>query len=429
MRVDDRPVPDVDTHQPSHPYVSKWPVWPVVAIGRTAPIFTYDDEFATWDDTDLLWDESSIAFVNGACDIAGLEVDTGNPDEHGVFDVGRCSFTLDNRTGAWSQYLPDGTPGRYGPGEQLDVWATDGIDSWWLFSGIISRWDEVDFDTIEVEAWDMFSNLNQPIGTYTPGVAGELPGDRCAAIMAAAGRSTAPVRFADGVVTLTAQETDVSPLEELQIVVQSDGGVLFVDADGTLVSMARSWRAGRTDQVDTPVVSDNVCSTPIVVWNGRLSTNDIGLANTVVLENKLPLQSMAGAALGGFRLTETDQQWTTQLEGDLLAATILGGQQQARVALEEFDLYLIDPGQPELWRAVDWRLLDRMRFIHESRVVGGGLSRIDVLVLVLAISHSITPEGGWRMTVRGSRVQGFGEPVAWDSFFYAWSDDKAAWGY
>lgn len=431
MRVADRPTPDVvlDTV----PMYARWPVRPVVAIAGRRPVLEYDDPAVLYDDAFQEYDEDAVpGFFDATCAMQGLETETGPPDDGFNFPAGRAVVQLDNRDGAWSRYNVDGTLAAYGPGFELAVWArhqTTGVESW-LFRGTVTRWDDLG-DTVEVEAFDAFTRLAQPVGTYTPGITGNTPPQRLETILAAAGATGIAHTFSPGDVTLTAQPTSDAPLEEMQTVVASDGGALFCDADGTLVSARRTWRAGRTDQTVVPVVSANVCTADIVAWDAVLSTSDTALADTVVLENvaKLRAQSPAGAP-GVFVLTDTGQQWATQLEGDTLAAFILSAQAGARVNVDTFDLYLTDPLQ-DVWPAVDWRLFDRLRWLHDYRAAGGTLARLDVNVIVAAIGHSITPDGTWLVTVATTKAVGYNTDNMWDppGDPYAWDTAGIVWGY
>jgi len=381
----------------------------------------------------LEWDQDTVAgFTDATCWAQGVETDIGPPDDSGIFPAGVASVQLDNSDGVWSQYNSDGSPANWGPGNELCIWALslDGVESW-LFRGSITRWDDLGA-VVEIEAVDAFSDLAQGIGTYLAGVNGDTPAQRLAAIQTVAGKTGIPTRFSVGDVALTAQATDNAPLEEMQTVVGSDGGALFVDFDGTLTSTRRNWRNGRTDQTAVPVVSGSVCTADVIVWDAVLSTNDSALADTVILENvaKMRAQSPAGT-IGKHVVTETGQQWTTQVEGDTLAAFQWAAQQGARVNVESFDLYLFDPNQPNLYRAVDWRLFDVLRYLHDYRAAGGALARLDVNTVITAVAHSIVPDNHWIMTVSTSKALGSNAPLYWNPVGdpYVWDTTGTVWGY
>lgn len=434
MRVADRPLPPIVLH--TDPGLDVWPIRPVVAIAGARPVEVYDDPLAVYDAAplELEYDADVVpGFTDATCDVHGLETDTGHPDEGGNIAAGTAAVQLDNRTGAWSRYNSDGSLAGRGPGYELVIWAlerdTGQTDP--MFRGTITAWNDLG-DTVEIEAFDAFSDLAQPIGTYTPGANGDTPAARLGAILTSAGKATIVHAFAPGAVTLTAQQTTAAPLDEMQTVVASDGGVLFADADGTLRSFARTWRAGRGDQTDFPVASANVCTADTVVWDAALSTNDSSAPDTVVLENVAHLHAQAPAGpLGRRVITDTGQQWTTQAEGDTLAgflATTLAG---ARVRVESFDLYLTAPTDADLYRAAGWRLFDLLRWLHDYRAADGTLARLDVNTVIVSIGHNVTMGDSWVMTVETTPAVGSNTILVWNppGDPYVWDTAGAVWGY
>lgn len=406
MRVADRGLP-IGLIDPA-PNLARWPVRPVVAI--ESPQVLWDDGHV-WDDATLetLWD---LDYRDASCELFGLTVETGAPDDHGTFPAGHATVELDNRTGVWSAFNVDGSSSAHGPGARIHIYAHAPAGDWWIFSGTIARWDQTGGETLHVEAFDAFSDLAQPVGTYTPGTVGQLPGARLAAIVTAAQLTSIPTRFAAGTVTLTVQATDQAPVEEMEIVVSSDGGMLYCDADGTVTSYDRTWRAGRSDQVTVPVVSDNVCTADVILWDPVLTTADDGVADRVVLQNVALLRATAGS--GRLVYTDVDLQWSTQTEGDVLAAFTLDQHKPPRIALDEATVWLFDPHQPDLWRLVDTRLFDKWRILHDAAVVGG-VARLDVNAIVTTVVHDVTVEGGWTMTVGTTPATGYTAPILYDT--------------
>lgn len=431
MRVNDRPIPTsivLDTNA-----LADWPIRPVIAIEQR-PVAPYVwDDGTVWDAAGKVWDAASAlpSWVDATCDFTGAEIEYEAPDEHGNFPAGHVALTLDNRSGRWARYNVDGTPTDYGAGQQLWIWAkaATGPAAWWLFAGRISRWDEGADDTIEVEAFDYLSDLAQPVGTTTPGVAGELPAARLTAIAALASVILLRSRFAAGLVHLTRQASTRAPLDEMQTVAASDGGVLYGDADGTVVYADRTWRNGRTDQTVLPVVSTNVCTAPLVLWDPKLSTTDTALASTVTLENVAGLKATAtkAGASTPYVYADTGEQWTTQAEGDELAAWLVAQLWQPRLGIESADVYVLaDPARPALLAAVDWRRGDRIRLVHDSKTPTG-VARVDVQALLVALSHAFTPDG-WVMTIGTGRALAYVVGATWDSGA-VWDDASIAWGY
>jgi len=429
MRVADRPIPTSIVLDPGA--LADWPVRPVFALEQSpvAP-YTWNDG-SVWNDAATVWDAPSAlpVWADATCDFTGCTIEADAPDDHGNFPAVRAVVQLDNRSGRWAQYNADGSPRDFGAGRQLWIWARSATDAWWLFAGRITRYDERADDTIEIEAFDYFADLAQPIGTMTPGVANDLPGVRSAAIVTIAQATALRTRFAAGTVKLTAQPTDAAPLEEIQLVTSSDGGVVFGDADGTIVSTDRLWRVGRSDQTVLPVISTNVCTAPLVVWDPVISTTDEQLAGTAILLNVAGLRSTATNpnTPGRQIYSETGQQWTTQVEGDVLAAWIVAQQWQPRISLDEADIYLTDPAHPSYVAAVGWRRLDRIRLLHDARTPTG-TARVDVEVVLTAITDTITPDT-WVRSIATSRAVTYTPGNGWDETLWTWDTPAAVWNY
>lgn len=434
MRVADRPLPPIALD--AVPAIAGWPIRPVLAIAHTRDVEIYDAvPVEVYDDPvppGVEYDADAVpGFIDATCEWQGLATEAGGPDEHGNMPASRLVCQIDNASGAWSRYNVNGAPAGQGPGYELLLWATDGVTAWWLFAGRIARWDVRADNTVEIEAFDGFSDLAQPVGPYTPGVAGQTAGPRLEAVLTSAGKTSLRHRFATGgPAALTAQPSTRAPLEEAQVVAGSDGGRLYGDADGTVVYADRTWRNGRTDQTVVPVITGNVCTAPLTVWEPLLSVNDDALADTVVLTNVAGLRAQSPAGtLGHLVYTDTAQQWTTQTEGDSLAAELLGAQNTPLVSLDSFNVYLLDANQPAAVGAADWRLFDRLRFVQDTPAVGGTL-RLDLTVLVAAVAHQITPDG-WLATYATTRPVGYAVGLVWDTAAYVWNDANplAVWGY
>jgi len=403
VRADDAPLPPVVLDPVTQ--IAGWPIRPVIAVG-----------------------DGAGGWIDATCSFAGFELTVGPPDDHFDWPAAALTVELDNRDGRWSVYNADGTPARFGPGTPVALWAATqpAATSWWLFTGVIARTDQAADDSVTWECFDAFSDLAQPVGTITAGVDGDLPGARVTAIVAAAGRADIRVRAALGQATLAAVADDHPPVDQLARAVSSDGGVVWVDADGTIRSLDRHWRNGRVDQARQWLVTDNICDNPAidaVLAGVVVSTTDDALADRVVLENVAGLRSTAGATTGRFVWTETDQIWRTQADGNALAADLFADQRIARLRLDQATAWLFDPNQPELWQAVDWRLLDRVSFGHRQRVSGGGSVNVAAEVLIAAMHHACTPAGGWSVEIATTRATGTHVAlVMWDTTPYTWDD-------
>jgi len=352
VRVDDRPVPAVVGEHPE----PRWPADLFVAIDRL-PSYAYrwDDYVATWDDPPerFLWDDAftQVGLTDATCDIRGLEIEVGSPDPEGLLDSGHVTLTLANDVGQWSQYDPNGLLRDYAPGQRLEIWAVVDGEAWWLFSGRVTDWRERADNTVEVEAFDWLSEWNRrPTAEWTPGTHDQTPDQRIAAIVALFNLPNDGLRLEATTTGMHNAATTATPLEEMQAVAVSDGGVLGVDADGQTVYRGRSFLAERDDQDVVPVVPDTERNADAVIWDLALTTDDDGIVNTVELTNVAGTVVTADndwsvTAHGEAYYSRTGDQWVDSTDGADLATFLAARRANAYVRVDEFTLHLHDPRQ------------------------------------------------------------------------------------
>ena len=383
--------------------------------------------------TPYVWDEPAIdgGFTDAICDLQALTLEVGEPDELGLFSSAQCTFSLANPDGEYTAWTPDGRNTYFAPGRLVCLFARHAGVDWWLARLRIDRWGENADGTVTVEASDGFGLLARERAPFASGFAGQLPLSRIQSICALA-------RFPDGTrgdpgdVTLTVQQTDRPPLEEIQRVALSDGGIVFVDADGTLVYRNRVWTAGRADQTRTDVFTDNVCDVGAnVVWELDLADDTDQLATDVTVTNVAGLTSNVSEPWNGidyFYAHPDPDYWTTQAEGDALAAAILTRQGQPRLGITSFSLYLNDPRQ-DLWlEGLDRRIGDRVEFLHDFPSPGDVADTFDLFAIVTSIRHEITPQQ-WVATIGTSKTFDYRTVERWDRTAWVWDDpdDPSVW--
>lgn len=441
-RSGDLAIPTVVPHPlPPGAPVADWRAQLRIAIDiLPQSAYTWDDTDldVTWDDTtpQRIWDAPLIGggLSDVICDFQALTISAGHVDDLGLFAAGSIVLNLDNRSGAYSQYAADGRLVYFAPGRSVYVFARlDGVN-WWLFSGLVTAWVENSDDTVTVEAVDGFNWLARPIGEFTPGAAGNAPLTRVRALATAADFPWRVIGDA-GNVTLTAQLTDRSPLEEMQVVALSDGGLVHCDADGSLIYRDRLWTSGRLDQTRIDVFSDNVCAVPNIVWEPQMVSADDGLANWIRLANVAGITVTATdttPTLGiRYSLTHSEpDQWTDAGEGQALANTLLQQKKTPTLRVGGFQMHLLDPNQ-DLWlEALDRRLGDKIEWIHDFHAADGSTGTVDVFVIVTTIDHEITPET-WITTIGTSRAFSYVALEYWDKTRFLWdsTSPSAVWRY
>ena len=445
-RTGDIAPPVVPAHVlPPDAPIARWRYKPVIALERLPQAaYTWDDADpdVTWDDTtpQRVWDAPFVGqgFTDAACDFIALDIDAGTADDLYLFPPVTATLTLDNRTGEYTPWTADGRLVYWAPGRRMSVLADDGANRWWLFSGRVASWQANADGTVTVTAFDGLAWLAQQLGgQQTFGAAGQTPAARVTAAATAAGypdRIDADV----GQVTLATVAAPDSPLEHIQRVALSDGGLFYGDADGSLDYRDRAWRAGRADQTTAWVISDNVCTVPVVMWNPEASTDDDRLATDVRLVNTAGLAATAtltGSLWAGdarYRLTHPDPDlWQTQAQGDALAAYLLAQQGTPSASLRSADLYALDPKQPAVFDyAVQMRRGDRVRLLHDFVDPNGNPATLDVYVVLLTIGHTITPDE-WVTHLSMSRTVDVTQVERWDRTVFVWDqvDARNVWRY
>ena len=352
---------------------------------------------------ELVWDAPFVGsgFSDVWCDLTALDITAGGPDQYEGYPTGYCQLKLrDPGDGRYMTRTVDGRLVYFALGRRLAVyWLDPDGEPWWLFSGSIATWRQHLDGNVEIEAYACTGDLAQSIGrTWTAGTAGQFPGPRATAILTALG-STVTTRFELGDITLSVPDpADVPPVNVLRRVAASDGGLLYADADDTLVLRDRRWRDGRTDQVTVPTFTDNVCEAGagvVVVWDPVAADTDLVLAGTVRIENDAD-PPLVAVAVGDTTMPNvfTHQEadlWESQVDGDAVAAHQAHERSNARMALGAADVHLHDRRFDYWTQAVDLRLGDRVRWLHEDRYTDRA-ELYDLSLVVNRVEHHVTPE-------------------------------------
>jgi hypothetical protein len=443
-RVDDQAPPAVtlDTH-----VLPGW--WTghgqcVVALERlpqAAYVWDDDDPDVTWDDLtpERVWDAPFVGsgFTDVWCDLVSLEMVTGEPDDQDNFRTPYCRLVLrDPGDGRYLARTADGRLRYWSVGRRLCVWwhDEDGAD-WWQFAGRIATWkDPLITAEVTIEAYATIGQLASPLGRdWTVGTAGDFPQTRAAKILAVQPSYAGPVRaVAVGDVQLTVPApSDVAQLDALRRVARSDGGIVFADSDDTVVLRDRRWRGGRPDQTTVPVLSTNVCDTGpdgIVAWDVTAADLDVRLAGRVRLTNAAGLVATATNPDIDPSVTFTHPDgdlWTTQVEGDVLAAEVARWRADARLAIGTADVHLHDIRFDYWHQALDRRIGDWVRFVDADRYSG---DLYDVTLVLTTIRHTITPDA-WTVQFATTPAIAYTAVELWDSTVFAWDDPSplAVW--
>lgn len=452
MRAADQAVPTVELDPHALPYWWAGHGQLVVALERLpAAAYVWDDDDPTvvWDGVDgdggpLVWDAPFVGagFTDVYCDLVSLDLVTGEPDTADAYRTPYARLTVrDPGDGRYRSRTVDGRLLYWAPGKRLAVWWHDetGAD-WWLFSGQVATWrDELLTPDVTIEAYGALGGLAQPLGReWTAGTDGQLPSPRLSAILAAGTGFAGPRRLDVGDVTLSVPAaSDTAPLDELRRVARSDGGIVYADADDTVIYRDRRWRQGRPDQTSVPVLSSNVCwlePDAVIAWDVVSADLDLRLATTVSLANDAtpPLTAVITnpGVPGNLIYTHpTPDLWRTQGEGTALATALAADRADARVAIGNADVHLHDIRSDYWHQMLDRRLGDRVRFVHQDQWAPPGDTGIyDVTLVVTTLRHTITADT-FTVSLSTTPAVAYTLVELWDETALVWDDPNplAVW--
>ena len=446
-RADDAPFPDVTPDpDPAPSWMSGRLVIALERLPQAAYVWDDDDPDVVWDAAGdpLVWDAPFIGdgCTDVWCDMTSLELITGEPDGDGAYRTPYARLQLvDPGDGRYRTRTVDGRLVYWALGRRLAVWWEDPDgERWWLFSGGIATWrDPLATRVVTIEAYGCTGPLGQTIGQeWTAGADGDYPSERLGAIVNLAGN--VPLRRFDlGDVTLSVPAaSDVAPLDELRRVARSDGGLLYADADDTLVYRDRRWRDGRTDQTTVPMWTDNVCDAgpgAVVLWDVETADVDLILAGQVRLANDADPPLIATAVGAGdvdpsiVYTHPTPDLWRTQAEGDALAQHLAAERSTARLALATAAVYLHDRRFDYWHQTLDRRLGDVVRFQHlETWTDPDRLDWYDVQLILTTIHHTITADT-WLVELSTSPAIDYTAVELWDVTALTWDSPSplAVW--
>ena len=186
----------------------------------------------------------AYAFVDVSADVRRGNFSRG-VDRSGVLSTGVASIVLDNKT---RKYSPGNPAGIYFG--QLKPWRPVRLTSptfGALFAGWVQQWTDLDLlvqgnseTTVDCVDCTAFLAATDVTGTALPS---ETVGSRITRLIGLTGALVNVIGGTSGI-TLQASTASGSALQEATNAVLADGGILYVDAQGSLVFVGRAQVAG-----------------------------------------------------------------------------------------------------------------------------------------------------------------------------------------
>lgn len=246
---------------------------------------------AVWDGDvpDNAWTSARSGYVNVTCDVRGFVIERGRQTNWDNMLAAHIELELDNSHGLYSIYGSESWP-RIRPGFAIEVWANWKGRRWPQFIGTVSEYAEAQTPNdykVAIKGQDGFYALATPIsGEYNPGVPAEPVNSRINRLLDRAHYGDAR-DIHPGVATMLNYQTTRSVIDEIQLTASSDGGIFFIDNDGTAMFMSRDRVVGRPrpDGVQIPSFTDSCDSggLPYAAVEPILADNEFG--NVILVSN------------------------------------------------------------------------------------------------------------------------------------------------
>lgn len=289
---------------------ASWPTFSVqVAFNSTTPgAFILDTSHL---DTGIL---GGLNWIEIGTDVRGWTINGGRTTSLDRFESSQLVLQLDNTSG---NYDPDNTSGTYTgtvkPGVPIRIVATFNSIAYPLFYGYADEWlpqytpGQYSYQSVQVTATDAMAILANFVSTpQTPAGAGETTDARINRVLDNMGWSSSLRNLDPGVVALQATDLSSSAFDDIQIAVDSELGLWYIDRSG-LVRFER-----RTARLTAP-------RSTTTQWTftdrGTWGTDPVYLDAPRRLKNDLVRNLIQGQRVGGALVQRSDSTSQAQTQG------------------------------------------------------------------------------------------------------------------
>jgi hypothetical protein len=401
---------------------------------------------ALWDEAE--WDTGTwgadAVWTDVSAYVRGITTNRAVARESNAYNAGTCSVLLDNADLRFTEENASGPFfGQIGSGVPLRIRAAitfpdATMAAWPIFVGRIDDWDDTypnvgAASTVTVTASDVFEQLAAFDGfEQTPRGAGELAGVRIQRILDNAGH-TGDRNIDTGTTTMQATTLAGNALTELKLTADSEGGALWVEADGTVTF------AGRYGRIENPK-----SSSPQVTLDDSGTSGIIYSAPTFSSSRNQQRTMAAYARKGGTSQIAVDQV-ARAVSGDrqLRRTDLLNDTDPSVLSLAQRDVALrstverrVDGATVEPFVQTDaatvttaLRWLASLNLWHQARVIRRPTPAltIDRYVHVTGVSFEIVPAFTWRATLQFQSATVWNtvassrwDTAEWDTAAWAW---------
>jgi hypothetical protein len=244
-----------------------------------------------WDDTSPpsngIWAGEWDAWTVISDRVRGIQLRRGRTSSWNDIQSGQVVCSVDNKDGYFSAFGFNGDP-RFRLNTGFYVGALWRGVEYPLFKGRIKEFSEDDLpgeSGATFTAFDVSADLVSEVAAeYNAGSPYDLAGVRINKILDLAG-ITETRAIAAGESTLTNYKTQRNFLDEIRVSALSDGGLFFVDNDGTVMYMDRERLNGRIRDGIIPFFSDACTHDKLSYAAIEMAWNDHEFGNIVTISN------------------------------------------------------------------------------------------------------------------------------------------------
>jgi hypothetical protein len=340
------------------------------------------------------------------------------------FSAGSASVVFDNRDRLLDP-VNTSSPlfGELYPGRQFALFLSQGSATAMVFSGYVDSWEydyTLDGDaTVTVRVIDAFSYLeNEMISSIT--APAESSGARVRRVLSTIGWPVSRQFVQDGYSTLAAETiTDVSVLQYLTKVAQSEFGQFYIDRLGTLTFKSRNAVSTFSDIRVTNVVGDANSTTSDVVFDYSFDRmfNTVTLNNDVISQTATSSNSVSVAQYGE-RSNSFDVLVASSTEMQSIADGIVNlyGEpsfipRQVTFNVENFDLFVQSDIQTKSKPRLNFRTIDIGYLTAAYWLPPGTVGTTDPIsvpaLLISGVRYDATP-GLFTATIQLDYALGYG---------------------
>lgn len=246
---------------------------------------------AEWDNVDppsnAIWGGSFHGWTDITSYVRDVDLKRGRATQWNDIITSECRVSVNNASGFFSAYSSQGNP-RFGLFTEFYLGAKWRGVEYPLFVGGLIEFNEDDLPGQDgatfLVADATYSLTSEMKAEYNPGDRDDVADTRIMKLLTL-GDITQARHIQSGTSRILNYKTLRNLLSEIKLTATADGGLFFVDNDGTITYLNRSRLNGRDDAARIPYFSDSCDEMTFPYAAVEASWNDVEFGNVVVVRN------------------------------------------------------------------------------------------------------------------------------------------------